>query len=304
MPLLRVPTRLGFPPAPASYVTARTTAGTREEQFRSAGVGALHGSVLQRPRATSMSLIRSGRRGPASLCEAVGMDEVRELAAVIDRAHRERRLLDAAAQDPVDLPAAYAVQRELTAPRHGPQCAPHRRQAWLHVPGDARADDDRRTQPRPAARHHAHHRRPHPRNTCPTPDRTRDSPRPPPHLSPRRPRCGGLRLAGLPVQPRTQQRRRIPGRRGGARPSPAPPHPRHAAIRSWTCASQRGASPTTRCASSRPRWTQSPPTQSTSPGATSPSSRLIATVARRHVPAVCAQRVKRRRRPPRRSPCG
>jgi 2-keto-4-pentenoate hydratase len=45
------------------------------------------------------------------------MDGIRELAAAIDRAHRERRLLDAAAQPPLDLPAAYAVQRELTALR-------------------------------------------------------------------------------------------------------------------------------------------------------------------------------------------
>src|SRR5919206_355983 len=45
------------------------------------------------------------------------MDDIRELAAAIDRAHRERRLLDAAAQSPLDLRAAYAVQRELTALR-------------------------------------------------------------------------------------------------------------------------------------------------------------------------------------------
>jgi 2-keto-4-pentenoate hydratase len=47
------------------------------------------------------------------------MDRIRELAAAIDRAHRERRLLDAAAQPPLDLPAAYAVQRELAELRMG-----------------------------------------------------------------------------------------------------------------------------------------------------------------------------------------
>jgi 2-keto-4-pentenoate hydratase len=45
------------------------------------------------------------------------MDGIRELAAAIDRAHRERRLLDAATQPSLDLAAAYAVQRELTAMR-------------------------------------------------------------------------------------------------------------------------------------------------------------------------------------------
>jgi hypothetical protein len=45
------------------------------------------------------------------------MDGVRELAAAIDCARRERRLLDAAAQSHLDLRAAYAVQRELTALR-------------------------------------------------------------------------------------------------------------------------------------------------------------------------------------------
>jgi 2-keto-4-pentenoate hydratase len=47
------------------------------------------------------------------------MDRIRELAAAIDLAHRERRLLDAAAQPPLDLRSAYAVQRELTALRTG-----------------------------------------------------------------------------------------------------------------------------------------------------------------------------------------
>jgi 2-keto-4-pentenoate hydratase len=42
--------------------------------------------------------------------------DVRALAAEIDAAHRERRLLDAAPHPP-DLDAAYAVQRELTALR-------------------------------------------------------------------------------------------------------------------------------------------------------------------------------------------
>jgi 2-keto-4-pentenoate hydratase len=45
------------------------------------------------------------------------MDRIRELAATIDSAHRERRLLDAAAQPLLGLAAAYAVQRELTALR-------------------------------------------------------------------------------------------------------------------------------------------------------------------------------------------
>jgi len=45
------------------------------------------------------------------------MDQVRALAAEIDSAHRERRLLDGAAQAPFDLRWAYAVQRELTAAR-------------------------------------------------------------------------------------------------------------------------------------------------------------------------------------------
>lgn len=44
-------------------------------------------------------------------------DRVRALAAEIDAAHRERRLLDAATQAPLDLATAYAVQRELTAAR-------------------------------------------------------------------------------------------------------------------------------------------------------------------------------------------
>ena len=41
----------------------------------------------------------------------------RALAAEIDAAHRERRLLDAADQDSFDLATAYAVQRELTGAR-------------------------------------------------------------------------------------------------------------------------------------------------------------------------------------------
>ena len=45
------------------------------------------------------------------------MDRIRELAAAIDLAHRERRLLDAAEQPPLDLRTAYAVQRELTGLR-------------------------------------------------------------------------------------------------------------------------------------------------------------------------------------------
>lgn len=44
-------------------------------------------------------------------------DRVGALAAEIDAAHRERRLLDAATQAPLDLATAYAVQRELTAAR-------------------------------------------------------------------------------------------------------------------------------------------------------------------------------------------
>jgi 2-keto-4-pentenoate hydratase len=40
-----------------------------------------------------------------------------DLATTIDTAHREGRLLDAAAQPPLDLAAAYAVQRRLTALR-------------------------------------------------------------------------------------------------------------------------------------------------------------------------------------------
>ena len=45
------------------------------------------------------------------------MDRIRELAAAIDLAHREGRLLDAAEQPPLDLRTAYAVQRELTGLR-------------------------------------------------------------------------------------------------------------------------------------------------------------------------------------------
>jgi 2-keto-4-pentenoate hydratase len=45
------------------------------------------------------------------------MDGSRALAMTIDSAHRERRLLDATEQDPLDLATAYAVQRELTALR-------------------------------------------------------------------------------------------------------------------------------------------------------------------------------------------
>lgn len=45
------------------------------------------------------------------------MDRIRALAAEIDSAHRERRLLDAATQAPLDLATAYAVQRVLTAAR-------------------------------------------------------------------------------------------------------------------------------------------------------------------------------------------
>ena len=45
------------------------------------------------------------------------MSEILELAAIIDSAHRDRRLLDATAQGPLDLSTAYAVQRELTALR-------------------------------------------------------------------------------------------------------------------------------------------------------------------------------------------
>jgi 2-keto-4-pentenoate hydratase len=45
------------------------------------------------------------------------VDRIRALAAELDAAHRERRLLDAAAQAPFDLDWAYAVQRELTAAR-------------------------------------------------------------------------------------------------------------------------------------------------------------------------------------------
>ena len=45
------------------------------------------------------------------------MDGILELAAAIDAAHRERRLLDAARQVSLDLPTAYAVQRRLTALR-------------------------------------------------------------------------------------------------------------------------------------------------------------------------------------------
>lgn len=45
------------------------------------------------------------------------MDGFPELAATIDSAHRERRLLDAAGQPPLDLAGAYAVQAALTALR-------------------------------------------------------------------------------------------------------------------------------------------------------------------------------------------
>lgn len=45
------------------------------------------------------------------------MDRVRALAAEIDSAHRERRLLDATVHAPLDLATAYAVQHELTAAR-------------------------------------------------------------------------------------------------------------------------------------------------------------------------------------------
>lgn len=45
------------------------------------------------------------------------MTGIRELAEAIDSAHRERRLLDAATQPPLDLATAYAVQRDLTGLR-------------------------------------------------------------------------------------------------------------------------------------------------------------------------------------------
>jgi 2-keto-4-pentenoate hydratase len=47
------------------------------------------------------------------------VDGILELAEMIDAAHRERRLLDAASHAPLDLPTAYAVQRRLTALRIG-----------------------------------------------------------------------------------------------------------------------------------------------------------------------------------------
>ena len=45
------------------------------------------------------------------------LSRVRELAAEIDAAHRERRLLDATGRPALDLDTAYRVQRELTAVR-------------------------------------------------------------------------------------------------------------------------------------------------------------------------------------------
>ena len=45
------------------------------------------------------------------------MDRISAFAAALDAAHRERRLLDATAQEPLDLDAAYAVQGALTAAR-------------------------------------------------------------------------------------------------------------------------------------------------------------------------------------------
>jgi 2-keto-4-pentenoate hydratase len=45
------------------------------------------------------------------------MDRISAFAAELDAAHRERRLLDAAAQEPLGLDTAYAVQRALTAAR-------------------------------------------------------------------------------------------------------------------------------------------------------------------------------------------
>jgi 2-keto-4-pentenoate hydratase len=50
-------------------------------------------------------------------CHDQEVDSDLELATVIDTAHRQGRLLDAAAQQPLDLAAAYAVQRRLTALR-------------------------------------------------------------------------------------------------------------------------------------------------------------------------------------------
>jgi 2-keto-4-pentenoate hydratase len=73
------------------------------------------------------------------------MDGIRELAAVIDHAHRERRLLDAAAQPPLDLPAAYAVQRELTALRTGRGA--HRIGAKLGYTSEAMREQMRIDQP-------------------------------------------------------------------------------------------------------------------------------------------------------------
>lgn len=50
-------------------------------------------------------------------CDDREVDSDLGLATVIDAAHREQRLLDAAVQAPLDLAAAYAVQRRLTALR-------------------------------------------------------------------------------------------------------------------------------------------------------------------------------------------
>ncbi len=51
------------------------------------------------------------------MAQAEGVDRISALAAALDAAHRERKLLDATAQEPLDLEAAYAVQGALTAAR-------------------------------------------------------------------------------------------------------------------------------------------------------------------------------------------
>ena len=61
------------------------------------------------------------------LRHAGSMDRVRALAAEIDAAHLERRLLDGATQAPLDLDGAYAVQRQLTAAQLADRLLPDRR---------------------------------------------------------------------------------------------------------------------------------------------------------------------------------